>query len=95
MTIGGSIALLVIGAILRYAVNRSSPPRECTVHGPDLDGWRCYRADHLPRVPHAPPEVRSGAFLPDRFCLRAGQLGIHRVLEGIELPVGVPRRRCS
>jgi hypothetical protein len=44
VTIDGSIALIVIGAILRYT---------------------------------------------------AGQLGVHRVLEGIELPVGVARRRCS
>jgi hypothetical protein len=38
---------------------------------------------------------RPGAFLPDWFCLRAGQLGIHQVLEGIELPAEIQRRRCS
>jgi hypothetical protein len=95
VTIGGSIALIVIGAILRYASQLVLRPREWAAHRPDLDGWRCYRADHLPCVPHAPPEARPGAFLPEWFCLRAGQLGIHRVLEGIELLVGVQRRRCS
>jgi hypothetical protein len=29
------------------------------------------------------------------FCLRAGQFGIHQVLEGIDLPAEVQRRRCS
>lgn len=95
MTIGGSIALIVIGVILRYAVNWSS----AHVNGPFI-GLILMVGGAIGLIISLVFLMRrgrcgSGAFIPDRFCLRAGQLGIHRVLGGIELPVGVQRRRCS
>jgi len=93
VTIGGSIALIVIGAILWHAVNWSSAHMNVPFIGLILmvggGSGLIISLVFLMR------RRRPGAFLPDRFCLRAGQLDVHRVLEGIELPVGVQRRRCS
>ena len=137
MTIGGSIALIVTGAILRYAVNwsfahvnvpliglilmvggaigliislvflmrrRTSAPSEEVYQQrryTEAPGRTLSLRIVTPSLWAAPPSRRPdhevggpGAFLPDRFCLRAGQLGKHQVLEEIELPVEVQRRRC-
>ena len=57
MTIGGSIALIVVGAILRFALNFSPAYVNLQLVGVILMHRRRDRADHLPQLPRpAPPD---------------------------------------
>jgi hypothetical protein len=95
VTIGGSIVLIVIGAILRYAVNWSSAHVNVPFMGLILMvdgaiGLIISLVFLMRRWRSAPARSRriGSVYAP-------GSLAYTGMLEGIELPVGVQRRRCS